>query len=152
MANSNKYASIAQVSERYASDFLIRITNFTGIDAGESIIDARIDLALQDASDAIDGYLQGRYSVPLSPAPDFITPDTIKLAIKILVERKGYDPEGPDASHVTAGNEVIKKYTAIAGGDISISIPDAEGNSNAPARIHSSAPRKLFPCHVLNHY
>lgn len=152
MASGNKYATVQNVEDRYATDFLIRITNFTDEDEGEEINEDRITTALEDSSDLIDGYLQGRYSVPVSPAPQFFLSDTVKLTIKLLVERKGYEPKSPDEAHVTAGNEVLKKYMAIADGSISISIPDSGGNSVPPAKVLTSSPSAIFDKETLDTY
>jgi phage gp36-like protein len=152
MGSDNKYASVDDVESRYATDFLIRITNFTDEDEGTEINEDRITTALEDASDLIDGYLQGRYAIPVSPFPEFFIPDTVKLAIKLLVERKGYEPKSPDEAHVTAGNEVLKKYMAIADGSISISIPDSGGSSVPPTKVLTSSPGAIFDKETLDKY
>lgn len=148
----SKYATLAQVQARYATDFLIRISNFTNEDDGSAIVAAHVDTALQDASDQINGYLQGRYPVPVSPAPDYFVSDTVKLAVKLLIERKGYDPESADAAHIKAGDEVIKKYTAVAQGDISITLPDLTGAAVPPVKIKTTAPDRMFTAATLDKY
>ncbi len=152
MANTNKYATVAQVKERYSAEFLIRITNFTGVDPGTAIVDAKIENAALDASDGMDGLLQGRYDTPVSSPPDHFIADCIKIAIKLLVERKGYDPESSEAEYIKAGNEVLKKYEKIAEGKISLGIPGTGDTTTTPTRIKTSAPPKEFPCAKLDKY
>lgn len=149
---AHSYATTAQVTSRYASEFLKRITNFTVQDDETAIIESRIVQANEDASAAIDGYLQSRYPVPLSPAPDYLMADTVKVAVKLLVERKGFDPEGPDAAHVKAGDEVLKKYMSVAKGDISITLPGSGGETPGPTRVLSSSSAKMFTETKLDGY
>lgn len=152
MANDNEYASIAQVKSRYSDEFLKRITNFTGVDPGTAVIDARVTDAIRDASDLMDGLLQGRYDTPVGEPPDHFIADCIKIAIKLLVERKGYDEESSEKNYVTAGNEVLKKYEKIAEGKISLGIPGTGDTTTTPTKILTSAPPKQFPCATLDKY
>lgn len=144
MANTNEYADKDAVIARYSAEFLIRITNFTGVDPGTAIIDAKITEATKDASDLMDGLLQGRYDVPVTPFPDHFIGDCIKVAIKLLVERKGYDEESSENNYIIAGNEVLKKYEKIAEGKITLGIPGPGDTSTAPTKIKTSAPAKRF--------
>ncbi len=152
MANDNEYAGKDDVIARYSSEFLIRITNFTGVDPGTAIIDAKITAATKDASDLMDGLLQGRYDTPVESPPDHFIPDCIKIAVKLLVERKGYDEESSEKNFITAGNEVLKKYEKIAEGKISLGIPGPGDSTTTPTKIKTSAPPKEFPCAKLDKY
>ncbi len=152
MANENQYADADAVKARYSAEFLKRVTNFTGVDPGTAIIDPKITAATKDASDLMDGLLQGRYDVPVDPFPDHFIGDCIKIAVKLLVERKGYEEESSDANYVTAGNEVLKKYEKIAEGKISLGIPGEGGSSTTPVKIKTEAPPKVFPCAKLDKY
>ena len=54
-------------------------------------IDARLEAAIGRADEEIDGYLGGRYSVPLSltPLPEMIKDISVDLAIVQLHKRRG---------------------------------------------------------------
>lgn len=152
MANDNKYASVQDVKDRYSAEFLKRVTNFTGVDPGTAIIDSRIEKAVLDASDQMDGFLQGRYNTPVEDPPDHFIPDCVKIAVKLLIERKGYEPDSADGEFIKAGNEVLRKYEKIAQGDISLGIPGAGDTTTTPTRIKSSAPAKQFSEETLDKY
>ena len=152
MANDNQYATVDEVKARYSAEFLKRVTNFTGVDPGTAIIDLKIENAVKDASDLMDGLLQGRYNVPVDPFPDHFTTDCVRIAIKLLVERKGYDEDGSDKNYITAGNEILKKYEKIATGDISLGVPGVGGSSTTPIKIKTSAPTKMFDEDTLDKY
>ncbi len=152
MANDNEYADVDQVKARYSKEFLKRITNFTGVDDGTAVVDARITEATKDASDLMDGFLQGRYDVPVETPPDHFIGDCIKIAVKLLVEHKGYDEESSEKNYITAGNEVLKKYEKIAEGKISLGVPGPGGSTTVPVKIKTDAPPKVFPCAKLDKY
>ncbi len=60
------YATQADLAERYGADELVQLTDHAG--AGIIAADA-VATALADAQATIDGYLGGRYAVPVSPTP-----------------------------------------------------------------------------------
>lgn len=152
MANSNSYATLAQVKERYSTEFLTRITNFEGTDPFTSIIDDRITKALLDASDLMDGLLQGRYDVPVVTPPDHFITDSIVLCVKLLVERKGYDEESSEKNYIDAGNDILKKYEKINAGKISLGVPGSGGSTTVPQKIKTYAPAQRFTENVLDKY
>lgn len=62
------YASALDLQDRYPERDLIQLTDPDG-----AVLDvARLDRALADASAEIDGYLQGRYQLPLSQVPQHL--------------------------------------------------------------------------------
>lgn len=144
MPNTNQYATLAECKSRYSDQFLIRITNFVGVDAGTSVVDDRLTDALRDASDIIDGYLMGRYSTPLSPFPDHFIPDTCCIAVRLLIERKGVEKDSSEEIAVTTGKDCEKKFRLIAEGKIDLSIPDTAGDAPPISNIIASKPKKIF--------
>lgn len=73
------YADQASMVLRYGSREIIQLTDieepFT-----EAIVPAVLTRALDRASGTIDGYLVGRYAMPLNPAPDIIRTHCESLA------------------------------------------------------------------------
>jgi phage gp36-like protein len=66
------YATLQDMIARFGSDELVRLTAQTNEfgEYGTEINQDRIDLALSDASARIDGYLAGRFPLPLAkPLP-----------------------------------------------------------------------------------
>lgn len=70
------YCNADQMAARFGLQELIDLTN-----AGESDINATVlDGAIADACSEIDGYLSGRYAVPLNPVPTVLVRTACDLA------------------------------------------------------------------------
>lgn len=65
------YASAEQMLARFGESELIALTDRDGAAGG--IVTAVLDTALSDASALIDGYLAGRYALPLATPPVALT-------------------------------------------------------------------------------
>ncbi|RUS64874.1 DUF1320 domain-containing protein [Pseudorhodobacter sp. E13] len=65
------YATLAQMTERYGAAMLIALTDRADVPTG-AIDAAVVDRALAEADAMIDGYLAGRYALPLTATPPFI--------------------------------------------------------------------------------
>lgn len=82
MAYTTKAGILKQLSEAE----LIQLTDDAG--AG-SVDDDIVDESIDDADDEIDGYLGGRYTVPLSaPVPGMISKISVDIAIYNLYARR----------------------------------------------------------------
>lgn len=62
------YATRAEMIDRFSEAELIQLTDKGSVRA-DRIVDAVLNRALADASAEIDGYLAGRYTLPLAPVP-----------------------------------------------------------------------------------
>lgn len=62
------YASAQDLQDRYPEQDLVQLTD----PAGAAIDVARLERSLADASAEIDGYLQGRYQLPLPQVPELL--------------------------------------------------------------------------------
>jgi phage gp36-like protein len=145
------YATYAELTASYAKQFLIRISNFVDENPFDSIQEDNCQKALDDASALIDGYLMGRYATPIAPAPAYFKPDTMAIAVGLLIERKGFVPDTADASAVTNKDNILKKYFSISEGKIDLVIPS--GGATVPAsNVISSAPDKVFTSELLDKY
>lgn len=82
MAN---YITQTDIIEQLPEESLIQLTD----DEGTGVVnDARADAAIKDAEGEVDGYLQTRYAVPLSPVPNIIAKLTADIAIYNLYARR----------------------------------------------------------------
>ncbi|TWB58684.1 gp436 family protein [Nitrospirillum viridazoti] len=72
------YATLQDMVDRYGSGELRDLTDRDGT-AGQPV-DAVAGVALTDASQMIDGYLVGRYQLPLSPVPQNVVRWTCDIA------------------------------------------------------------------------
>jgi phage gp36-like protein len=71
------YATLSDLVSRFGEEQLVQLTDRNG----SGVIDQSIvDQAINDASALIDGYLSGRYPVPLSPVPAILVGYACDLA------------------------------------------------------------------------
>jgi phage gp36-like protein len=64
------YCSIDDMVNRFDLDELIQLTDQNGVGVIDNTV---VDAALLDASNLIDGYIAGRYTLPLSHIPAVLT-------------------------------------------------------------------------------
>jgi phage gp36-like protein len=90
----------------------------------------RVNQAIADAAGRIDGYLQGRYSIPLQPVPQLIRSLCVDIAVYNLFARRGFDEESADKAVVTRYRDAIRLLEQIAAGKVRI-------GANQPAPSHT---------------
>jgi phage gp36-like protein len=74
------YATIAKLTERFGERMIIALTDRGEISTG--VMDTSVvDQALSDADAIIDGYLVGRYTLPVSDTPDLLVDLAQSIAI-----------------------------------------------------------------------
>ena len=71
------YATLQDMSSRFGEAELLRLTDLTG--AGV-VDEAAVTVALTDASSLTDGYLAGRYPLPLAHVPSALVPICCDIA------------------------------------------------------------------------
>lgn len=150
--NANQYVDKDGVKARYGDQMLIQITNFNDEDTFTTINDTNLDRAIDDASDLMDGYLLSQFPTPINPAPDFFAPDCAAITVGLLIERKGFIEDTPDAACVKAKKEILKKFMDISQGKIALELPDSSGDTASELNILSTAPAKLFTADDLSRY
>lgn len=83
------YATLSDLQARLSGDELEQLA--PGAEPGE-LDEARIGLALADASDMVDGYLRSRYALPLSAVPSLLVGHACTIARFMLMERGAVTP------------------------------------------------------------
>lgn len=110
------YATQADLEARFKQQELIELTD----EAGAGVIDAAaIAVALADADAEINGYLAGRYSLPLAQTSD----ELVRLACDI-VRYKLYDTRATEQVKARY-DEAIRKLRDVASGKASLGIDQA---------------------------
>lgn len=112
-------------------------------EARQAAIDAavaeRTAAAIDDAEALIDGYLAGRYAVPLAPVPAVVRKCAVDLAVYNLFARKDQIPEARTQRY----KDVVKVLEAVAAGKVTLGLPkppdppddgDYEGGGRIAAR------------------
>lgn len=120
------YATLQQLTDRYGTAMLIDLTDRADPPAGAIDTDV-VDRALADADALIDGYLKGRYALPLASTPPLVTDLELKIAIYNL--HRNVTSEKVRNDYLDA----VKTLAAIANGTVRLDIagvePDASGSS-----------------------
>ncbi len=137
MAYCDKADLLEQLDERE----LVQLTD----DDGLGVVDPGvIESAITDAGGEIDGYLGGRYPVPLDPVPAIIRKLAVDIAIYNLHARRLGPPEHREARYRNA----IRFLEKVASGRIGLgaSDPDPVPCSQAP---RFNAPGRIFSRETL---
>ncbi len=118
------YSVIADLDEQISQAELEQLTDDEDAGSPET---GRLQRAIDDADGEIDGYLSGRYEVPLSTVPDIIRKFSVDIAIYNLFSRR---PGGATDIRTERYNNVITFLMAVAKGQILVGVGgDAEDDS-----------------------
>lgn len=115
------YSTQADLTDRYGAQMLIDLTDRGEVATGTIDGDV-VDRAIAEADALIDGYVAGRYVLPLSPVPQQIGPISRQIAIYTL---HVYEPDQKITDEYKAA---IRQLEQIAAGTIKL---DAAGISAA---------------------
>ncbi|WP_273152838.1 gp436 family protein [Methylophaga thiooxydans] len=107
------YCTQQDLVTRYGEDELIQLTDKQN--TGQLDTDV-INLAIADSDSMIDGYLGGRYSLPIEPLPRSLVRIACEITRYYLYENLAPD-EVKDRY-----NEAVKSLKSIARGELSIGI------------------------------
>lgn len=124
------YATIQNLEDRYGQDLLVRITDRGAMATG--LVDtAIVDRALADTDAMIDGYLTGRYSLPLSETPALLVDVAQMVAIWKLHRFQ------PDPKIEADYKEALRSLRDIAQGTVRLSVAGTEppGTGGTGARL-----------------
>ncbi|PLX93458.1 MAG: DUF1320 domain-containing protein [Desulfuromonas sp.] len=118
-------------------------------DTGE--VDATVvTAAITEAGEIIDGYMRGRYVLPLSPVPGAVRNLAVDLAVYALYGRSGWDtPQRVKDDHANA----LRLLGQIQAGKVQIgatviTTSPAEGSG----AMHVQTPPRMFDHDTLENY
>ncbi|NOR63254.1 MAG: DUF1320 domain-containing protein [Rhodobacteraceae bacterium] len=124
------YADLTGLTARIGEETLIELSDRASPPAG--VVDATvIDAALADTDALIDGYLLGRYALPLSAIPALVT--TLAEAITIYKLYTFSASERAEADY----RDALKTLEKISKGEIKISAAGAEPSSSGGSGVKS---------------
>ncbi len=115
------YATVADMIARYGETQIIRLSQPEDRTA-ETVDEAKVNTALSDAGDIVDGYIRGRYHVPVAVPPDSIVRATCVLARYDLAQGEHTSPSDEMAS---ARKDTITWLENIAKELVHLDIPAA---------------------------
>lgn len=129
------YATLTDLVSRFGEEQLVQLTDRNG----SGLIDQNVvDQAIADAGALIDGYLSGRYPVPLSPAPAILVGYACDLARYNLFP----DANLEDVNTVRIRQRDAIKFLELVGqGKLSLGLqPEPTGDNG----VVFSAGQKVF--------
>jgi phage gp36-like protein len=108
-----------------------------------------IENSVRQAEELVDGYLRGRYQLPLDPVPTVLRDAVIYLARHWLYQRR---PEGalPDAV-ISARKDTLKLLESIRDGVITLGLPTGHAVPE-PGEIRIRARPQQFTAQVWEGY
>jgi phage gp36-like protein len=117
MPNATLYANPAQMLERFGEHELMLLTDRDG--SAGTVVDAVLNTALADASGLIDGYLVGRYALPMDNPPVVLTRLCCDIARYSL-----YDDQGNE--QVSERNkDALRFLEKVSQGQINLGLSNA---------------------------
>lgn len=124
------YADLTGLTARIGEETLIELSDRASPPAG--VVDVSvIDAALADADALIDGYLFGRYALPLSAIPALVT--TLAEAITIYKLYTFSASERAEADY----RDALKALEKISKGEIKINAAGIEPSSSGGSGVKS---------------
>ena len=133
------YATLPLLIERYGETLLLQVADRAVPPAG-AIDNGIVDRVLADTDAVVDGYLAGRYVLPLATTPPLLADIAASIAIyKLHV----YSPEQKIADEY---RDAIASLSKIATGTIRLPVAGVEpAGTDASGVIVSDRPRDFTP-------
>lgn len=113
------YATLQQLTDRYGLPALVALTDRGAVATG--VVDqAVVDRAIADAGALIDGYLSGRYQLPVLAVPPLLTDLALSIAWYKLHSFT------PDQKAKDDHDLALRTLRDIAGGVVRLAVAGAE--------------------------
>lgn len=122
------YCTIEDLKQRLAIEVLIDRVDDEGLqpeslEEADEVLIERIDAAIRDATDEINGYAQTRYKVPFDPIPGLIRKLAADMSIYHIFSRRGFDENGSDKTIVDRYKNAIRTLENLSKGIVTIGTP-----------------------------
>ena len=119
--------------------------------AATEINDAIVIRAMRDASELADGYLRGRYTLPLDPVPTIVRNLVVDIARHWLYARRpeGYDfPEAVTRTYKAS----LQTLEAIRSGVITLGMPETGKDIPEPGEMVVARRSQVFGDDLLERF
>ncbi len=136
------YATLQQFIDRFGEQMLIELTDRADPPAG-AIDETAVTRAQKDADALIDGYLKGRYKLPLTSTPDLLV--NLELDIGIYKMHRNVASDKIAADYKAA----ITTLQQISNGTIRLDVDGIEPAASGATGVQvTDRPRDLTPCNL----
>ncbi len=127
------YCSTDDIQSVITNDDLVQLTNDSG---GDSVDTTKITEAISYVDNIIDGYLRGRYDLPLASTPDELKYIAVDFVVYRLYSRRMSTevPRSISEKHET----VINLLSRIQKGTFNLGIETSEAFNNPALKINKS--------------
>ncbi len=133
------YTSLQQLTDRYGEKMLAQLTDRGAVFSG-AIDAAVVDRALADTDALIDGYLAGRYLLPLAQTPPLLADLAQAIAIYKLHAKTAAEKITEDYQ------QALKVLRDIAAGVVRLAVAGVEPVSSGASGVRTNdRPRELTP-------
>lgn len=122
------YATLQLLTESYGEQLLVELTDRAGVRTGQIDADV-VDRKLADTDALIDGYLAGRYVLPLATTPPLLVDIALQIAIYKLHTYTANDKITADYKDAKASLD------KIASGTIRLNVAGVEPTSSGAAGV-----------------
>lgn len=139
------YCTMNDIRDQLDEVKLVRLTDDESLG---KVGTARVDKAIADAGEEIDGYIGSRHRLPLTPVPEVLRKFAVDIAVYNLYSRLEQVPE----NRANRYRNALVFLERVAMGKISLGAGDPEGNppaSDAP-QVSGENPERLFGRSSLN--
>lgn len=132
------YASAQDMIERFDEQQLKEVTDSQALEVDLTALDR----ALEDASDEIDGYIEGRYRLPLAEPPRLLRIMACNIAMYRLLTLRRFDVMEDQRKRY---EDAVKFLRGVAAGDINLGL-DGNQDTVTPA----GGPSRAGPERVMS--
>ena len=140
------YCTIAELTARYGAAMLLQLSDRAETYPTEPDA-ALFDRAIADAGALIDGYLGGRYRLPLSSVPTLVT--NLALVIAIYMAHASVAPEKIRKDY----DDALRQLQAIAAGTmVLVDIAGAESAGTESNEVLTNEPSRPLTADTMTGY
>lgn len=129
------YCTQVQLENRYGTALLTEISDRADVPTG-AIDTGLITRAIADATALIDGYLAGRYALPLTSVPALVTDLAQRISIYYAHSNVASDKIGKDYE------AALRQMKDIAAGLIKLDAGGAEPEGSGASEVRSNDPER----------
>jgi phage gp36-like protein len=141
------YCTLEDIKKAIPEKNIIELTdddNFGSID------EAKVQDAIDYAEQLIDGYLRGRYPVPLEPVPELIRRLAVDLAVFHLYSRR-FELDMPQ-SMIDRRKEIIRLLEQIQAGKVLLGIETQNSPGQGYYKANKTTEDRTFSKDILNKF
>lgn len=129
------YATLQQLTDRYGEEMLVQLTD-RAVPATGLVDAAVVARAIADADALIDGFLAGRYALPLAATPALVADLGAAIAVYRLHREVASDKVTADY------RDALKTLGAIAAGSVRLDVAGVEPAGSGSGGVRMTEPNR----------